>query len=77
MRKNCIYFVCLIVLLSVSCAVNPVTGERELSLYSEQDEITLGNETDGQIKRVYGVYNDPELNKYVMGVGQSLSPQPR
>jgi len=73
MRKISLYFVYLIVLLSVSCAVNPVTGERELSLYSEQDEIALGKDTDGQIKAVYGVYNDPELNKYVMGVGQSLS----
>jgi predicted Zn-dependent protease len=62
------------VLLFVSCAVNPVTGERELSLYSEQDEIALGKDTDGQIKSIYGVYNDPELNKYVMDVGQSLAP---
>lgn len=74
MLKKCLYFICLIVLLSVSCAINPVTGERELSLYSEQDEIALGKDTDGQIKAIYGVYNDPELNKYVMNVGQSLAP---
>ncbi|MFC2166124.1 M48 family metalloprotease [Acidobacteriota bacterium] len=74
MRKIYLYFVCLFVLLSVSCAVNPVTGERELSLYSEQDEIALGKNTDGQIKAIYGVYNDPDLNTYVMNVGQSLVP---
>lgn len=74
MRKICLYFVCLILLLSVSCAINPVTGKRQLSLYSEQDEIAIGKNTDGQIKLIYGIYNDPELNQYVTDVGQSLVP---
>jgi predicted Zn-dependent protease len=74
MKKICLYFVCLFVMLSVSCAVNPVTGERELSFYSEQDEIALGRETDGQIKLIYGVYDDPHLNQYVKNVGQALVP---
>jgi predicted Zn-dependent protease len=74
MNKICVYFVCLFVLFSVSCAVNPVTGKRELSFYSEQDEIAIGQQTDGQIKQVYGIYNDPQLNKYVTDVGQSLAP---
>jgi len=74
MRKIGIFFVCFLVLMSVSCAINPVTGERELSFYSEQDEIALGKNTDGQIKRVYGLYNDSELNTYVMRVGKALVP---
>jgi len=57
-----------------SCAVNPVTGERQLSLYSEQDEIAIGKQTDVQIRNQYGIYNDPALNEYVARVGASLGP---
>lgn len=61
------------ILLSVSCAINPVTGKRELSLISEQEEIALGKQTDGEIKAQYGVYDDPALNTYVQRVGQSMT----
>jgi predicted Zn-dependent protease len=74
MKKYCIYILCSLVLTIASCAINPVTGERELSLYSEQDEIQMGKETDVQIRSQYGVYNDPGLNDYVRRVGASLGP---
>ena len=74
MQNSSAFFVCLILLLGIACAINPVTGKRELSLYSEQDEIALGRETDIQIKRQFGIYEDSSLNSYVAGVGQSLSP---
>jgi len=32
---------------AASCAVNPVTGKKELSLISEQQELAIGKETDG------------------------------
>ncbi|MBN1222378.1 MAG: M48 family metalloprotease, partial [Candidatus Aminicenantes bacterium] len=44
-----------------------------LSIYSEQDEIALGSNTDVQIKQQYGIYQDSSLNGYVESVGQSLS----
>ena len=50
--------VVLIVGLAVSCAVNPVTGKRQLSFISEQGEIEMGKETDAQIRREYGFYDD-------------------
>jgi len=76
MKKTSILFsVSLILcLLAVSCAVNPVTGQRELMLISEAQEISLGKETDQQIRLQYGVYNDPTLNKYVNRIGQALAP---
>jgi predicted Zn-dependent protease len=64
---------CLLVLLTQSCAVNPVTGKRELMLYSEQDEIAMGEQTHAQISQQYGIYNDPEVNKYVTRVGSSMT----
>ena len=38
-----------ILLWVISCAVNPVTGQRELMLLSEADEIRLDRETDTQV----------------------------
>lgn len=74
MKSYSIYIFALLAVLFMSCAVNPVTGERELSLYSEQDEIALGKQTDVQIRDQYGIYNDPALDDYVRSVGASLGP---
>ena len=58
----------------MSCAINPVTGKRELSLISEQEEIALGKQTDREIKAQYGIYSDQALNAYVQRVGQRMTP---
>src|SRR5690625_4954415 len=36
-----------LVLLLVACGVNPVTGQRELSLISESEEVALGEQNYG------------------------------
>ncbi len=56
----------------LSCATNPVTGKQELMLLSESDEIKLGKETDHQIVREYGIYEDPKLVAYLDGICQRL-----
>src|SRR5918993_5070565 len=56
-----------------SCATNPVTGRREFTLMSEAQEIAVGRESDPQIKAEMGVYNDPELQKYVSDIGMRLA----
>ncbi len=57
----------------VGCAVNPVTGKRELILLSEADEIRLGIQTDRQLTQMYGVYADPELGSYIEQLGGQLA----
>jgi predicted Zn-dependent protease len=61
------------VTLLASCATNPVTGQRQLNLMSESDEIALGKQADGDVKKEYGVYNDPALQTYVNEIGQKLA----
>ena len=56
-----------------ACAVNPVTGERQLMLLSEEDEIRLGRETDSQVVNEYGIYKDPRLTAYLDGLGKKLA----
>lgn len=55
-----------------SCAVNPVTGKQELMLLSEQDEIRLGEKTDREIIKQYGLYEDRSLNEYLNELCKSL-----
>ncbi len=74
MRKTGFVAAGLILLLVAGCAVNPVTGKKELSLISEAGEISMGKETDVQIGQEYGFYSDPELSKYVNSVGMAMVP---
>lgn len=63
----------IIVAIVVSCAVNPVTGKRELMLVSEQDEISLGKSSDPQIVQMYGVYDDQKLQDFINDMGQRMA----
>jgi predicted Zn-dependent protease len=56
-----------------ACATNPATGKKEISLMSESQEISLGQQMDAEVRREMGVYNDPDLQRYVEGVGMKLA----
>ena len=56
----------------VSCAVNPVTGKKELMLVSQSQEIQWGEQGDKDILRTYGSYNDKNLSAYLDSLGQKL-----
>jgi predicted Zn-dependent protease len=72
MKKKGI-IVLLALALAASCAVNPVTGKRELSLVSEQQEIAMGQQTDAEVRAQYGVYAAPSLEAYVSAAGAALA----
>ena len=63
----------VLVLTIAACATNPATGKKEFSLMSEAQEIELGKNMDGEVRREMGVYNDPELQRYVESVGMKLA----
>lgn len=63
----------MMVAIVVSCAVNPVTGKRELMLVSEEQEIALGQSSDPQIVQMYGIYDDPEIQEFVNNLGQQMA----
>jgi len=66
----------LILLLSMvmGCAVNPITGKKEVMLFSDQQEIDLGKNADPDIRWQFGgVYPDDQLAAYVNSVGQSVA----
>jgi len=74
-RKH--FHVCIgaftVILIWIACAVNPVTGKRELMLVTEQEEIDLGKQTDEEIASTYGVYESPELTEYINRLGTNMA----
>lgn len=64
---------CVLLLLGGACAVNPVTGKRELSLVSEADEIRMGQEGAQSVVNSIGLYPDSGLQRYVDRLGQGMA----
>jgi predicted Zn-dependent protease len=58
-----------------ACAVNPATGERQLALISESQEIQMGREYDPQIVAQMGLYPDQAWQDYVQELGSRLAAQ--
>ena len=72
MRSRIIILCCIAVLLS-DCAVNPVTGKKDLMLISEQDEIRMGQESDPVIVESFGLYKDQALQTMIDRLGQEMA----
>jgi predicted Zn-dependent protease len=60
------------VLLVISCAVNPVTGKKQIMLMSEAQEIQLGLTYDPQVMATFGPYPDNTLQNFVQEKGVEL-----
>ena len=63
----------LILLLADSCAKNPVTGKRDLMLMSESQEIAMGKQSDPDIIKFFGLYDDKNLQKFIDDKGQQMA----
>lgn len=60
-------------MLTASCATNPVTGRRELSLISEPQEIQMGREASrGDLQRV-GALDNPAVQALVRRMGAEMA----
>ncbi|HET8540459.1 MAG TPA: M48 family metallopeptidase [Anaeromyxobacter sp.] len=56
-----------------ACARNPVTGKRQLSLISKEQEIALGKEGAAQVEQSIGRYPDPKVQAYVEAIGKKMA----
>lgn len=68
-----LFLVLLTAVVTASCATNPVSGKRQMSLLSEAEELAIGQQQDAEIRKEMGVYDDPELQRYVNDIGQQLA----
>jgi len=66
-------FIMLIICVA-GCAVNPMTGKRELMIFSDAQEIEFGQSADPNIRWQFGgLYNDDSISSYVNSVGQKVA----
>jgi predicted Zn-dependent protease len=59
----------------LGCSVNPATGNRQIALISESQEIAMGRDADQQIVAEMGLYPDEEVQAYVQRLGEELAAQ--
>jgi predicted Zn-dependent protease len=59
------FFLFAIVLVILSCAVNPVTGKKQLMLMSEAQEAQMGAQYDPQVIATFGEYKNDKLLAFI------------
>ncbi|WP_372950103.1 M48 family metalloprotease [Mariniphaga sp.] len=60
------------ILIVPSCAVNPVTGKKQLMLMSEAQEIEMGKQYDPQVISTFGQYQDDQLLQFIQVKGDEM-----
>jgi len=63
----------IILFILTGCSVNPVTGQKDFVMMSENQEISLGKKYHAQVLQQTPAYKDQDLQNYVQKVGDSLS----
>ena len=76
-KKNLLSFyqrvvIIFVILITASCAVNPVTGKKELMLLSENQEKALGLQSDPSIIANYGLYADEKMQAFINEKGKEM-----
>lgn len=67
------FFALIIFALIPSCAVNPVTGKKQLVLMSEAQELALGAQYDPSVISTFGIYDDKEILDFVTQKGNEMA----
>ncbi|MDZ7739307.1 MAG: M48 family metalloprotease [Bacteroidales bacterium] len=62
----------IIIIMAVSCAVNPVTGKMQLMIVSEAQEIRQGAEYDPQVTATFGVYEDEAALSFIQAKADEM-----
>lgn len=74
MRKIIYTFSAVVIFLFCeSCAKNPVTGKRDLMLMSKEQEVAMGQQSDPEITRYFGLYEDEKLQRFINEKGQQMA----
>jgi predicted Zn-dependent protease len=63
----------LCILAIIGCTINPATGQRQLTLLSEAQEIEMGRQAHPEIVATYGAYPDEGWQEYIQRLGSELA----
>jgi predicted Zn-dependent protease len=72
-HRNAVSLTLIFAALAAGCAINPVTGERELALISEEQEVAMGAEAAQQVSQSIGLVDDSAMQQYVSQIGVALA----
>jgi predicted Zn-dependent protease len=73
-KKNLVTSLILSSFLALTaCSTNPVTGKKDFTLMSEQQEIAMGAQANKSILKQKKRYNNAALQAYVNSIGQNLA----
>ena len=67
------FFTLLFIFLVPSCAINPVTGEQDFVLISEDEELEIGREQHQAVMGHYRAYEDEDLQNYITRLGEQIA----
>lgn len=72
-QSLCLLVGALLFLSLAGCAQNPVSGDHDFVMLSEDSEIAIGRTNHPKIIKQYGRYEDETLQAYVQSVGDKLA----
>ena len=72
-RVTTILLALVLSLVLSTCATNPVTGKKQLSLISEESEIQMGQQYDPQVVAEFGIYDDATLQNFLSQKGKEMA----
>lgn len=67
------FFSLFLLFFIAACAVNPVSGKKEISFMSEAQEIQIGADADPQIVAQFGLHENTELQSFINRHGQAMA----
>jgi predicted Zn-dependent protease len=62
-----------LLLALAACVRNPITGKRQFSLVSTQEEISIGQQAAKDVQQSIGLLPNPQVQEYVARVGKELA----
>jgi predicted Zn-dependent protease len=73
MRNRQYLYILFFGVLITSCSTNPVTGKKQLTLMSESQEISMGQQADPEIIGMFGLYEDSTLQAFINERGKEMA----
>ena len=70
--SNLLFLLLTILVLIPSCAINPVTGKKQLMLMSEGQEVALGAQYDPTVISTFGEYKSEKLLAFMRKEGDEM-----
>src|SRR4030043_2325251 len=67
-----ISFFLAVIAVVISCAINPVTGKKQIMLMTEAQELALGRQYDPQVLATFGEYKSYALLSFIKGMTNEM-----